>query len=97
MASETVEPNHYPLEARILSVMGEGNGRPVHRLEVLAPSVAAAAIIASCIAISHKQLFWTDEIFTVLAVDDPSFEHMISGLKNEINASPPLYFILGWA
>lgn len=76
--------------------MRESKGQPVHGFEVLSLCIAAAAIIASCVVDSQRRLFWGDEVATALAVSDESFSHMLTALKDEFNAMPPLYFVVGW-
>ena len=74
----------------------DGGAQPVHPGEILVLVAAAVALIGSCVADSHRRLFWCDEAFTAFAVGDPSLAHMLAGLRDEINAMPPLFFILGW-
>ncbi|MFN0054061.1 MAG: glycosyltransferase family 39 protein [Planctomycetales bacterium] len=68
----------------------------IHPLEVLALVLAAVAILGGCAWSSSSVIFWLDEILTALPAGDPSFSHMLSGLKDELNAMPPLYFVLTW-
>ncbi len=74
----------------------DGRTQPVHPGEVLVLVAAAVAVVGCCVADSQRRLFWCDEAFTAFAVGDPSLGHMLAGLRDEINAIPPLYFILGW-
>lgn len=74
----------------------DGDGQPVHPAEVLVLVAAAVALVVCCVADSQRRLFWCDEAFTAFAVGDPSLGHMLAALQDEINAMPPLFFILGW-
>ncbi|MFN0053049.1 MAG: hypothetical protein ACKV0T_12760 [Planctomycetales bacterium] len=70
--------------------------RPIHPLELLSLLVAAA-LIGGCFWLAPQPPpYWIDEVFTAVAVEDPSLGHMLNALRDEINALPPLYFILGW-
>ncbi|GET35664.1 glycosyltransferase family 39 protein [Microseira wollei] len=67
-----------------------------NRCEYILPALAIISLIASCIIVSYKKLFWNDELFSYYLIADPSFAHMMSAFSDKINATPPLYFILGW-
>ena len=69
--------------------------RPVHPGEWLILLTAAAALLVRCVRDRARPL-WCDEAFTAFAVSDPSFAHMLGGLRDEISAMPPLSFVLGW-
>ena len=68
----------------------------IHAGEIAALCGAAALIIGACFFVSQKQLFSLDEMLTALTVSQHSFAAMLSSLKDEINAMPPLYFAAGW-
>jgi hypothetical protein len=85
-----------PLQCGVASSGDDGGTQPVHPGEVLVLVAAAVAIVGCCVADSQRRLFWCDEAFTAFAVGDPSLGHMLAGLRDEINAMPPLFFILGW-
>jgi Dolichyl-phosphate-mannose-protein mannosyltransferase len=86
-----IEPGAEPL----LRATREGPP-PVERFEVVGLALVAFAMAISCIFDASTRLFWGDEVLTALPVGDASFRHMLAGLKDEINASPPLYFAMGW-
>ncbi len=69
--------------------------RAVHPGEWLILLTAAAALLVRCIRDRERPL-WCDEAYTAFAVSDPSFAHMLEALRDEINAMPPLSFVLGW-
>ena len=69
--------------------------RPVHAGEWLILLAAAAALLVRCVRDQARPL-WCDEAYTAFAVSDPSFAHMLEALRDEINAMPPLSFVLGW-
>jgi hypothetical protein len=56
----------------------------------------AVLLLARCVLESRSRPLWCDEAFTAFAVSDPSFVHMLDALRDEINAMPPLSFVLGW-
>lgn len=82
---------------------GKGSGvegigprsRAVHAGEWLMLLAAAAALFVRCFRDRARPL-WCDEAYTAFAVSDPSFTHMLGGLRDEINAMPPLSLVLGW-
>jgi hypothetical protein len=57
--------------------------------------VAAVAVVGR-IYRERTRLLSCDEVYTAFAVTDPSFSHMLGALRDEINAMPPLSFVLGW-
>lgn len=78
------------------SVEASGSrSRPVHPGEWLILLAAAAALLVRCVRDRARPL-WCDEAYTAFAVSDPSFAHMLEGLRDEISAMPPLSFVLGW-
>jgi hypothetical protein len=64
-----------------------------------APILAAAclSLTVSCIMMSPKKYLWNDELFSWYLVADPSFSHMWKAFSDELNNTPPLYFVFGWA
>lgn len=54
------------------------------------------SLISSCIIMSGKKIFWNDELYSWFLLSDPSFLHMWDAFSDQINNSPPLYFLLGW-
>ena len=79
-----------------MSVEGSGwRSRPVHPGEWLILLTAAAGLVVRCYRDRARPL-WCDEAYTAFAVSDPSFAHMLEGLRDEINAMPPLSLVLGW-
>ena len=68
---------------------------PVHAGEWLILLAAAAALLVRCLR-EHARPLTCDEAYTAFAMADPSFFHMLEGLRDEINAMPPLSLILGW-
>jgi 4-amino-4-deoxy-L-arabinose transferase-like glycosyltransferase len=62
----------------------------------LIPVLAACSLLISCTLISTKKLFWFDELLTVYLVNDPSFIHMLRALGDQVDTTPPLFYILAW-
>jgi hypothetical protein len=54
------------------------------------------SLISSCIIIGGKKIFWNDELYSWFLLSDPSFLHMWDAFSDQINNTPPLYFLLGW-
>ncbi|MCL6260625.1 glycosyltransferase family 39 protein [Aquiflexum sp. TKW24L] len=44
----------------------------------------------------RKKIFWNDEIYSWFLLSDPSFLHMWEAFSDQINNTPPLYFLIGW-
>jgi hypothetical protein len=64
--------------------------------EYAVPALAVVSLIASCVIVSSKSYFWTDELETYLLVGDQSFRHMMIAFGDKFTTVPPLYFVLGW-
>ncbi|HEX2091591.1 MAG TPA: glycosyltransferase family 39 protein [Longimicrobiaceae bacterium] len=64
--------------------------------DLLLPVAASLSLIASCIVISGKKPLWLDEVFTYLLLNDPSLSHMLQALADQVDATPPLYYTVGW-
>jgi hypothetical protein len=56
----------------------------VHPGEWLILLIAAVALVVRCFRDRARPL-WCDEAYTAFAVSDPSFTHMLEGLRDEIN------------
>ncbi|WP_373521805.1 hypothetical protein [Aquiflexum sp.] len=54
------------------------------------------SLISSCIIMSGKKIFWNDELYSWFLLSDPSFLHMWDAFSDQINNTPPLYFLIGW-
>jgi hypothetical protein len=46
--------------------------------------------------ISARKYFWHDELYSWYLLADPSFSSMWEAFNDQLNVSPPLYFVLGW-
>ncbi len=55
-----------------------------------------ASLIISCILVSSKKNFWSDELFSYYFISDSSFSHMLTAFHDKINNTPILYFFLSW-
>jgi hypothetical protein len=64
--------------------------------DYVVPIFTNLSLLISCAIVSPKKYFWNDELLSFYLLDDPSFKHMMMALSDKINASPPLYFVLGW-
>ncbi|WP_373497037.1 hypothetical protein [Aquiflexum sp.] len=54
------------------------------------------SLISSCVIMASKKIFWNDEIYSWFLLSDPSFLHMWEAFNDQINNTPPLYFLIGW-
>ena len=54
------------------------------------------SLISSSIILSGKKIFWNDELYSWFLLADPSFKHMWDAFSDQINNTPPLYFLIGW-
>lgn len=56
----------------------------------------AIILVARCIILSPKRLFWGDEILTWYVVNAP-LDRVYVAAGDTISSSPPLFFIIAWA
>lgn len=71
--------------------------RPPASYAYIFPLAATLLLLASCILISSRTVFWFDELCTYYPATDPSFLHMLRAQTDLINSAPPVYTILMWA
>jgi hypothetical protein len=64
--------------------------------EYVVPALGTVSLAISCVVFSGKKYFVNDELLSYYLLSDKSFLHMLSAFHDRINASPPLYFLLGW-
>jgi hypothetical protein len=57
--------------------------------------VVLALVFASVIDATVRY-FWVDEILTSTLVGDPSLPHMLRALADQVDTSPPLYYVIAW-
>ena len=60
------------------------------------PGLAAVALVFASVIDATVRYFWVDEILTATLVGDPSLPHMLRALADQVDTSPPLYYLLGW-
>ena len=70
--------------------------RRASKIAYAVPLAAAVSFGVACVIASSRKLFSGDDIFSYYALTDPSFRHMLRGLADTLNATPPVYFGLGW-
>jgi uncharacterized membrane protein len=65
---------------------------------VLVAAFGVLSLLANCLLISSKKYFWYDELLTWQLVTDPSLVHMLRALGDQVDNSPPFYYLLtrGW-
>ena len=54
------------------------------------------SLLVSCVLTSYKKHFWFDELLTNILVSDSNLFHMLRALKDQVDTSPPLYYICAW-
>lgn len=64
--------------------------------EYVLPALAIASLVISCVLVSSKKFFWSDEFYSYHFTSDPSFTSMLAAFHDKINNTPLLYFLLGW-
>lgn len=60
------------------------------------PGLAAVALVFASVIDATVRYFWVDEILTATLVGDPSLPHMLRALADQVDTSPPLYYLLAW-
>ena len=65
-------------------------------LDLILVGISAVSLIVSCVVVSPAKPFWNDELYSWYFLADPSFSHMWTAFNDQINTTPPLYFVLGW-
>lgn len=55
-----------------------------------------AAFVAACLIESPKKFLWWDEFCTLVLVRDSNPFHMLHALGDQVDASPPLYYLVMW-
>lgn len=66
------------------------------KIEAIMPLTGALFLLVSCGLASSRRYFEIDELFTFYLATDPSLTHMLKALADQVDTSPPLYFILAW-
>jgi hypothetical protein len=64
--------------------------------DALMLAAGCLSLTIACVIVSPKKYFWNDELFSWYLVADPSFSRMWKAFGDELNNTPPLYFLLGW-
>jgi hypothetical protein len=49
-----------------------------------------------CWSFTEKVPYWNDEVFSHFFLADSNFSNMWRALQDQINPSPPVYWVLGW-
>jgi hypothetical protein len=70
--------------------------RPTVDPDRLIPLAVAASLIFASIIDASVRYYWVDEILTTTLVTDPSIVHMVRALADQVDTSPPLYYIVAW-
>jgi len=53
-------------------------------LEYLIPALATMSLVAACLVVSQKKLFWNDQLFSYYLLSDESFNHMLNAFHDKI-------------
>lgn len=52
------------------------------------------SLLISCVVVSCNKLFWMDELITYYLVTDNSLLHMLHSIADQVDSSPPFYYIV---
>ena len=69
-------------------------GREADRRAWLWLAVFVAVFLGSTLAIALRQGMWTDEFFTFYVSSQPSVRELIRAIREGVDNSPPLYFLI---
>jgi hypothetical protein len=66
------------------------------RAEFWIPAAVALSLVTAAAMDAAVRYFWVDEILTTTLIRDPSPLHMVRALANQVDTSPPLYYLVAW-
>ena len=66
------------------------------RPAVLVAAVGVLSLLTHCLLVSSKKYFWYDELLNWQLVTDSSLIHMLRALGDQVDTSPPFYYLLAW-
>jgi hypothetical protein len=72
------------------------DGEAAALLERWVPIAAALSLIVGNAIDAMARNLWVDELLSVTLVSDPSFTHMLHALADQVDTSPPLFYMVGW-
>lgn len=60
------------------------------------PVLGMASLFGAFLILHHRHFFWGDEVLTAMLVSLPTPTRMLSALADQVDNSPPLYYLLAW-
>lgn len=60
------------------------------------PIAVTVSLVFAGVIDASVRYYWVDEILTTTLVTDPSIVHMVRALADQVDTSPPLYYIVAW-
>ncbi len=60
------------------------------------PFAAALAIVTANVMDAAVRYMWVDELLTATLVTDPSLRHMVRALADQVDTTPPLFYVIAW-
>lgn len=72
------------------------DGEAAALVERWVPLAAAFSLIVGNAIDAMARNLWVDELLSVTLVSDPSFTHMLRALADQVDTSPPLFYMVGW-
>src|ERR1035437_1001157 len=74
-----------------------GRMKLLQRFEWLLPAGAGLCLLSCTLIVSPHRPMWLDEVYTYYAVAHDSFGAFLRSYATNVNATPPLYFVVSWA
>ncbi len=68
----------------------------VKKPELLIVVLGALSLLVGCLILCAKKYFLVDELISFYLVTDPSISHMLKALADQVDVSPPVYYVLAW-
>jgi hypothetical protein len=66
------------------------------KAELSVPILGMVSLLTACFIVCAKKYFLDDELISFILVTDPSQFHMLRALADQVDVSPPFYYVLAW-
>jgi uncharacterized membrane protein len=66
------------------------------KAELLVPALGVGSLLTAFLITCSKKYFLADEVLSYYLVTDPSLSHMIRALADQVDVSPPVYYVFAW-
>jgi hypothetical protein len=60
------------------------------------PVAGALSLVVANAMDAVVRNMWVDELLSATLVSDPSFTHMVRALADQVDTTPPLFYMIGW-